>query len=342
MGTDAMNARKRNAFTLVELLVVITIIGILMSLLLPAVQEAREAGRMAACKNNLKQCGTAYHRFRQSKGGSNRGLLPATWPSQLRTYYAEVSEVVNCPNHSEDEVSCGGAGALGEYVYFVKDTGMEVAMTPGPRCRVSSPSNSTGYSAGVGPAYWEPGPQQGPWAPANGWKREFPTSYILEFEDQFTTEDYNDCILCVDPMPDGRLRCRYLTRTGAAYRFRLLGPPNRTVIFDDFNQGHEFFAGGEKTSYGMNNRAVAFTSDSTRILMVEYCKSVANVVGTPAVPPLPATPAPDTWGTMVRPRHHGLTNVLYGDGSVKAQSPTAIDPRVTSIVRELWTPQREL
>ena len=48
-------ARRRSAFTLVELLVVITIIGILIALLLPAVQAAREAARQAQCKNNLKQ-----------------------------------------------------------------------------------------------------------------------------------------------------------------------------------------------------------------------------------------------------------------------------------------------
>ncbi|MGD9723490.1 MAG: DUF1559 domain-containing protein [Pirellulales bacterium] len=92
--------RRATAFTLVELLVVIAIIGMLVALLLPAVQAAREGARRTQCTNNLKQLGLATLNFEEAEGhippsatdlvGNRRGFMSYILPYLEETNIAEI------------------------------------------------------------------------------------------------------------------------------------------------------------------------------------------------------------------------------------------------------------
>ncbi|MDR2115806.1 MAG: DUF1559 domain-containing protein [Planctomycetaceae bacterium] len=98
-------------FTLVELLVVIAIIGVLIAILLPAVQAAREAARRMQCTNNLKQIGIAQHNYHDTHG---------TLPSGAVAHPIEVGLVISNRNVGQDY--CTGWGPLAQILPFIEQT----------------------------------------------------------------------------------------------------------------------------------------------------------------------------------------------------------------------------
>lgn len=148
-----LNRQDRRGFTLIELLVVISIIAVLMSLILPAVQQAREAGRRTQCLNNMHNLGIAVHNFAGSKNGGVPYIdepvtvpyngtptqIPANWPVSLLAYLdrQDIVEALSQPSPTNQNLTFLQTIALDvltcpdDNLHFKQAGGLSYAMNAG-------------------------------------------------------------------------------------------------------------------------------------------------------------------------------------------------------------------
>lgn len=146
---DRCRLATRRGFTLVELLVVVAIIGILIALLLPAVQAARESARRSQCTNNLKQLGVAlqnYHDVHKKFAGCYLGPTANGPPNTGRSWMFAILPFVEQTNLQalSDYTQPLGGGAIGSPTYTINT---QVSLTVIPAFLCPSDQNEGGIMA---------------------------------------------------------------------------------------------------------------------------------------------------------------------------------------------------
>jgi prepilin-type N-terminal cleavage/methylation domain-containing protein/prepilin-type processing-associated H-X9-DG protein len=144
----------KHGFTLVELLVVIAIIGILVALLLPAIQAAREAARRSSCLNNVAQLGLALHNYEFNFETFPPGVTDTKGPIRNEPQGLHVSWIVQILPYMEERTLYRrfdqAAGAYSGVNAQVRSTGVSILMCPSSNSEGKDESGTIAYTTYAG------------------------------------------------------------------------------------------------------------------------------------------------------------------------------------------------
>lgn len=293
----------RSGFTLIELLVVIAIIGVLVALLLPAVQSAREAARRSQCNNNLKQMGIALHNYESTHGAFPPPKIYTHQPHELND---PEGHVINTTGFTMLLPFLEQEALFNAYNFHHASVRVQTSRSANVNL-VGNPEVNTTVVSTLVSAYWCPSDEE---------PEVHSTSSVGVYSHQHARR--SNYLMCasrfnddVNPATHGGRPPR--KERGAFYSdlstrisdFRD-GASNTTMIGEsvqiryDSNWG-PFWGSGTHTS----THGIVYPPSSS-----SYPRQMPNA-------PVPGQNTDLTWAWVMSSQHPGGLNMLFGDGSVR-------------------------
>jgi prepilin-type N-terminal cleavage/methylation domain-containing protein/prepilin-type processing-associated H-X9-DG protein len=329
-----LSPRANKGFTLIELLVVIAIIGILIGLILPAVQLVRASADRTTCASHLHNIGIAYANFLDRNNSRTAAFQPQYWNPQLIDYLEGNSQMYTCPTPNPalpfGAPTPGGGTVQGSLT--LPNAGILVTSGPG------------GVAVGnIIPLSLDSTNMQVQGTPTS-------TSVTLILDMDFASENSFDADITIQLTlnPDGSTTATCVGQEDESHAFSLVDSSGN-ILAANFVQGgdtYNFPPSGVAASdteaspiaYAVQNAASSFsiTADTQKVLALEYRNE--NISTTSPVANLVPPNNTDIWPISYAARHNGVFNVLMRDGSVADWNQGDISPLVQEQMNTYWLP----